>query len=170
MVVVGAAFMLSALGNVLVLNTDRNFLAFGISNVIFSFVAGGLLLILGAWGRFTVGLPSNNPYEQERHPDAGTGDVMPTIYPDAAAVKAVTDLAEAERAAARGGATRALNHHSCTEETSCPITCGRPTAADRGEAVDQARAVGPPSGPGRRRLRRGRRPGSCTRVQPGHRG
>ena len=105
MVAVGAAFMLSGLGNVLVLNTNHNFLAFGISNVIFSLVAGGLLLILGAWGRFTVGLPSNNPYEQERHPEAGTGDVMPTIYPAAATVRAATDLAEAERAAARGGAT-----------------------------------------------------------------
>ena len=67
-VVVGAAFMLSGLGNVLVLNTDLNILAFGIANVIFSLVTGGLMLILGAYGRFTVGLPSNNPYQQERHP------------------------------------------------------------------------------------------------------
>jgi hypothetical protein len=82
MVAIGAAFMLSGPGNVLVLNTDLNFLAFGLPNVIFSRVAAGLLLILGAWGRFTGRLPSNNPYQQERHPDDGTADVMPTIYPD----------------------------------------------------------------------------------------
>jgi hypothetical protein len=107
MVAVGAAFLLSGLGNVLVLNTDLNLLAFGIPNVIFSLIAGGLLLILGAWGRFTGGLPSNNPYQQDRHPDDGTPDVMPTIYRDAADVAAVTELAEAERAAARRGATPA---------------------------------------------------------------
>jgi Domain of unknown function (DUF4383) len=106
-VVIGAAFMLSGLGNVLVLDTDLNFLAFGISNVIFSLVAGGLLMILGAYGRFTGGLPSNNPYQQERHPDEGVTDLLPTIYADVEDAAAVAELAEAERAAARGGATPA---------------------------------------------------------------
>jgi Domain of unknown function (DUF4383) len=50
-VVTGAAFMLAGLASVLVLDTGLNFLAFGLSNVIFSLVAGGMLLILGAYGR-----------------------------------------------------------------------------------------------------------------------
>jgi hypothetical protein len=104
-VVVGVAFMLSGLANVLVLNSDLNLLAFGLSNVIFSLVAGGILVILGSYGRFTGRLPSSNPYQQERHPDGGPVDVLPTIYADAADAAAVGELAEAERAAARHGAT-----------------------------------------------------------------
>ena len=104
-VVAGAAFLLSGLGNVLVLNTELNFLAFGIPNVVFSLVAGGLMLILGAYGRFTVGLPRDNPYQQQRNPDEGVVDVLPTIYASDEDVKAVGELAEAERAAARHSAT-----------------------------------------------------------------
>lgn len=106
-VVTGAAFMLSGLGNVLVLDTELNVLAFGLPNVVFSLVAGGILLILGAYGRFTGRLPSDNPYQQERHPDDGVADVLPTIYAERADVVAVGELAEAERAAARHGATQA---------------------------------------------------------------
>lgn len=106
-VVVGAAFLLSGLGNVLVLNTELNLLAFGIPNVIFSLVAGGVMLILGAYGRFSGGLPDDNPYQQERHPDDGDSDHLPTVYSSAADVAAVAELAEAERAAARRTATPA---------------------------------------------------------------
>lgn len=105
LVVVGAAFLASGLLNVLVLDTPLNLLAFGISNVIFSLIAGGLLLVLGAYGRFTGRLPTDNPYQQERHPDDSERDVLPTIYADPADVTAVRELADAERAVARGGAT-----------------------------------------------------------------
>lgn len=104
-VVVGAAFVLSGLANVLVLDTDLNVLAFGLPNVIFSLVAGGMLLILGAYGRFTGRLPSTNPYHRERHPDEGVADVLPTVYADPEDVTAVRELADAERAVARHGAT-----------------------------------------------------------------
>ena len=40
---------------------------FRLSNVIFSFIAGILLLILGAYGRFSGGLAVDNPYYQLRH-------------------------------------------------------------------------------------------------------
>ncbi|MBN9799626.1 hypothetical protein DMP15_20520 [Pseudonocardia sp. UM4_GMWB1] len=53
---------------VLVLPTSWNILAFGTSNVVFSLVSGALLLVLGAWGRFTGGLPPGNPYRRERRP------------------------------------------------------------------------------------------------------
>lgn len=68
-VVVGITFMLVGIGSVLVLDSDLNVLAFGMPNVIFSLVAGGMLLILGAYGRFTGRLPDDNPYRAvtERH-------------------------------------------------------------------------------------------------------
>ncbi|HEY2205715.1 MAG TPA: DUF4383 domain-containing protein [Pseudonocardia sp.] len=106
-VVLGVAFMLSGFANVLVLGTSANLLAFGVSNVIFSEVAGGMLLVLGSVGRFTGRLPSGNPYNRERHPDEDAVDVLPTVYPHAEDVRAVRELAEAERAVARHNATPA---------------------------------------------------------------
>lgn len=105
LVVVGVAFLASGLANVLVLDTPLNLLAFGVSNVIFSFVSGALLLFLGAYGRFTGGLPTDNPYQQERDGDTGEPSFLPTIFADPADARAAGELAEAERAAARHGAT-----------------------------------------------------------------
>lgn len=64
---IGVLFLLSGLVNLAVLDTGYNLLAFRISNVIFSFVAGMLLLFLGAYGRFSGGLSRDNPYYQYRH-------------------------------------------------------------------------------------------------------
>jgi hypothetical protein len=100
LVVVGAAFVLSGLANTLVLGTSLNLLAFRIPNVIFSFVAGALLLFLGAWGRFTGRLPDDNPYRGERQ-----GDEQPEPpqkhFEDPANAVAARELAEAERAVAQ---------------------------------------------------------------------
>ncbi|MGH3925001.1 MAG: DUF4383 domain-containing protein, partial [Pseudonocardiaceae bacterium] len=52
-VVIGVLFLLSGLLNLAVLDTDFNLLAFRLPNVIFSFIAGMLLLFLGAYGRFS---------------------------------------------------------------------------------------------------------------------
>jgi hypothetical protein len=102
-VVVGAAFLLSGMANVLVLDTPFNVLAFGMSNVIFSLLAGAVLVFFGAYGRFTGGLPSSNPYQQERHDrdDEQEQVPLPTIFSDPADVRAAAELAEAERADAR---------------------------------------------------------------------
>ncbi|MGH3770169.1 MAG: DUF4383 domain-containing protein [Pseudonocardiaceae bacterium] len=67
---VGLLFLLSGLLNLTVLDTKFNLLAFRLPNVIFSFIAGMLLLFLGAYGRFSGGLPVDNPYYQRRHRDA----------------------------------------------------------------------------------------------------
>lgn len=64
---VGLLFLLSGLLNLTVLDTRLNLLAFRLSNVIFSFIAGMLLLFLGAYGRFSGGLSVDNPYYQLRH-------------------------------------------------------------------------------------------------------
>jgi hypothetical protein len=68
-VVVGLLFLLSGLLNLAVLDTEFNLLAFRLPNVIFSFIAGMLLLFLGSYGRFSGGLPADNPYYQHRHRD-----------------------------------------------------------------------------------------------------
>ncbi|WP_236830935.1 DUF4383 domain-containing protein [Blastococcus sp. KM273128] len=66
MIVVGVLFLVSALANLAVLNTDLNVLAFRFPNVVFSVVAGLVLLILGAYGRVSGNLPPDSPYA---HPD-----------------------------------------------------------------------------------------------------
>jgi hypothetical protein len=74
-VAVGLLFLLSGLLNLAVLDTKLNLLAFRLSNVVFSFVAGMLLLFLGAYGRFSGGLSADNPYYQRRHrEDSGAWD------------------------------------------------------------------------------------------------
>jgi Domain of unknown function (DUF4383) len=62
MTVVGALFLASALANLAVLRTGLNVLAFEMSNVGFSVGAGLVLLLLGAYGRFSGHLPPDSPY------------------------------------------------------------------------------------------------------------
>jgi hypothetical protein len=102
-VVVGALFLLSGLVNLAVLETQLNLLGFRLSNVIFSLIAGMLLLFLGAYGRFSGGLSTDNPYYQQRHrnnPLASAGETAGQHdgIDD-------TELAAAELAVAEGHAT-----------------------------------------------------------------
>jgi hypothetical protein len=102
-VVVGALFLLSGLLNLAVLDTPFNLLAFRLSNVVFSFIAGMLLLFLGAYGRFSGGLSADNPYYQQRH----RNDPPPTPEHTAHQHSDIGDaeLALAELAVAEGHAT-----------------------------------------------------------------
>src|SRR3954452_229302 len=68
MMVLGVLFLLSALGNLAVLRTSLNVLAFEMSNVLFSIGVGFLLLVLGAYGRVSGNLPADSPYAHP-HPD-----------------------------------------------------------------------------------------------------
>lgn len=108
-VVVGALFLASGVLNVLVLATPYNLLSFRMPNVIFSLLAGGLLLVLGAYGRYTGRLRDDSPYGRsgEDGPvDAEHGpDVDQQVPADAADVAAAVGLAAAERAVAGGGGT-----------------------------------------------------------------
>ncbi|MGH3909870.1 MAG: DUF4383 domain-containing protein [Pseudonocardiaceae bacterium] len=65
--VIGALFLLSGLGNLAVLDTTANLLAFRMPNVVFSLIVGMLLLFLGLYGRVSGGLSADNPYYQARH-------------------------------------------------------------------------------------------------------
>ena len=62
MMVIGVLFLLSALVNLALLRTELNFLAFEMANVIFSIIAGLVLLTLGAYGRVSGHLPADSPY------------------------------------------------------------------------------------------------------------
>jgi hypothetical protein len=62
MVVVGVLFLVAGLASMAVLRTGLNVLAFEMTNVGFSMVAGLVLVVLGAYGRFSGHLPSDSPY------------------------------------------------------------------------------------------------------------
>jgi hypothetical protein len=65
--VFGCAFLLSGLVNLTIMRTDLNYLAFHMSNVIFSFVVGTALITFGMYGRVSGSLPPDNPYWRQRH-------------------------------------------------------------------------------------------------------
>lgn len=102
-VVIGLLFLLSGLLNLAVLDTKFNLLAFRLPNVIFSLVAGMLLLFLGAYGRFSGGLPMDNPYYQQRHRHDPRSRAVTTSGQDDDIDEA--ELATAELAVAEGHAT-----------------------------------------------------------------
>ncbi|MDI3419884.1 DUF4383 domain-containing protein [Streptomyces luteolus] len=66
--ILGVAFILSGFANLALLDTDLNFLAFRIQNVLFSFVVGIMLMVFGMYGRVGSALPHDNPYWKARHP------------------------------------------------------------------------------------------------------
>lgn len=66
---VGSLFLLSGFVHIFILDKGANVLDFGMSNVIFSFVMGLLILTFGMYGRVTGGLPHDNPYWRRRHPE-----------------------------------------------------------------------------------------------------
>lgn len=97
--VVGALFLASGIGNVLVLDSELNMLAFRMTNVVFSLVVGAALLILGSYGRLTGGLPASSPYAR------GATVATPATVPatDGTVERA---MAAAERAVARRAASQ----------------------------------------------------------------
>ena len=66
--VVGTLFLLSGFVHIFILDRSANVLDFGMSNVIFSFVMGLVILTFGMYGRVSSKLPHDNPYWQRRHP------------------------------------------------------------------------------------------------------
>jgi hypothetical protein len=101
LVMIGGLFVLSGVANAVVLGTSLNIFAFRISNVVFSLVVGLVLLILGAYGRFTGRLPDSSPYHGDASVAPGYGPDRPVDTQTARA------LADAERAVAEHGATPA---------------------------------------------------------------
>ncbi|MFD3875265.1 DUF4383 domain-containing protein [Streptomyces sp. NPDC058623] len=70
---VGALFVLSGFVHLFLLGRPGNILDFGMSNVIFSFLMGLLIMTFGMYGRVSGGLAHDNPYWQKRHPGRAAG-------------------------------------------------------------------------------------------------
>ncbi|MFH9610770.1 DUF4383 domain-containing protein [Streptomyces sp. NPDC017448] len=66
---IGTLFVLSGFVHLFILDRAANILDFGMSNVVFSFVMGLLILTFGMYGRVAGGLPHDNPYWRRRHPE-----------------------------------------------------------------------------------------------------
>lgn len=78
MMVVGILFLVAGLASLAVLRTEANLLAFEFENVVFSEVAGLVLLLLGAYGRVSGNLPADSPYARPRADDDGPESVPST--------------------------------------------------------------------------------------------
>ncbi|WP_369140812.1 DUF4383 domain-containing protein [Modestobacter versicolor] len=94
MLVIGVLFLVSALANLAVLETEVNFLAFSVANVIFSIIAGLVLLTLGAYGRVSGNLPADSPYRSEgadAAEDTDTSQQLPETPAERAAERAMRD-------------------------------------------------------------------------------
>ncbi|WP_326783128.1 DUF4383 domain-containing protein [Streptomyces sp. NBC_00151] len=65
---VGTLFLLSGFVHIFILDRPANILDFGMTNVIFSFVMGLVILTFGMYGRVSSKLPHDNPYWRRRHP------------------------------------------------------------------------------------------------------
>ncbi|MYW63089.1 DUF4383 domain-containing protein [Streptomyces sp. SID8379] len=65
---VGALFLISGFVHLFILDKGANVLDFGMTNVLFSFVMGLVILTFGMYGRVSSRLPHDNPYWRRRHP------------------------------------------------------------------------------------------------------
>ncbi|MGH4019924.1 MAG: DUF4383 domain-containing protein [Pseudonocardiaceae bacterium] len=101
--VIGGLFLLSGLANLAVLDTELNLFAFEISNVMFSMIAGMLLLFLGVYGRVSGGLPDDNPYVQARH--GGHPLTAEEVAAERRRLADIDELSRAELAFAEGHAS-----------------------------------------------------------------
>ena len=105
MIVIGSLFLLSALVNLAVLRTSFNLLAFEFENVVFSVVAGLLLLTLGAYGRISGHLPTDSPYAHPRPGDDEDLDLTSDLPSSPAEVAAEQAMRDAEVAVVQHVAT-----------------------------------------------------------------
>ncbi|QNP66425.1 DUF4383 domain-containing protein [Streptomyces genisteinicus] len=86
---VGVLFVLSGFYHVFVLDRSGNFLDFGMTNVLFSFVMGLVIMTFGMYGRVSGGLPHDNPYWRRRHGGTAGGATAPGPVPAVAPAPAV---------------------------------------------------------------------------------
>ena len=91
MLVLGPLFLLSALVNSMVLGTRLNWLAFELSNVLFSVAVGLPLLLLGAYGRIGGHIPPDSPYAHPHPEDADVVDERPSTPEAVAAEEAMRE-------------------------------------------------------------------------------
>ena len=102
MMIIGPLFLLSAFVNAFVLETRLNWLAFSLSNVIFSVAVGLVLLLLGTYGRIGSRLPPDSPYAHPSDDEPDYVDERPSTPDEVAAEEA---MREAEIAVVQHAAT-----------------------------------------------------------------
>ncbi|MCZ2817537.1 DUF4383 domain-containing protein [Modestobacter sp. VKM Ac-2984] len=105
MLLIGILFLISALANLAVLESEFNLLAFSMANVIFSIGAGLVLLTLGAYGRVSGNLPDDSPYKEDPGPEVSPEDLDPQLPQTPAEAAAEHDMREAELAVVEHRAT-----------------------------------------------------------------
>ncbi|MER6678980.1 DUF4383 domain-containing protein [Streptomyces sp. NPDC000983] len=89
---VGGAFLLSGFYHLFVLDRPANFLDFGMTNVMFSFVMGLLILTFGMYGRVSSKLSHDNPYWRRRHPRQAAAESLARRRGGAAAIPAGAEI------------------------------------------------------------------------------
>lgn len=125
-IVFGGLFLLSGIGNLFVLGTDMNMLAFGLSNVVFSLLVGIGLLFTGGYGRISAHKAPGSPYYHGDHvTEFDTDDRTPAERATDRLID--TELAEAERAVT-------LHHATPEQAEGVRRAAAHRTAADRRNA------------------------------------
>ncbi|MFE2230181.1 DUF4383 domain-containing protein [Streptomyces kronopolitis] len=151
-IVFGGLFLLSGFVNLALLQTDANFLAFRLQNVLFSFLVGLLLLIFGMYGRVSGGLSHDNPYWRARHPDEAERFDRGQLHP----VSGMTAARQAARVSMQGashagrGSFGAGTSGSRRLSRTASASAGTSTSTGTG-ALDGGQDTSKPRGWGRSR-------------------
>ncbi|MER5392294.1 DUF4383 domain-containing protein [Saccharopolyspora sp. NPDC002686] len=103
--VIGVLFFLSGLINLGLLDTPWNLFAFKLQNVVFSLIAGMVLMFFGFYGRLSGGLPQDNPFVRYRHHEPPAEEVPEQRLADEQRIAELTPLARDEIAVAEGHPT-----------------------------------------------------------------
>ncbi|MEV4649240.1 DUF4383 domain-containing protein [Saccharopolyspora sp. NPDC049357] len=102
---IGVLFVLSGLANLAVLNTSWNVFAFELQNVVFSLIAGLVLMFFGFYGRVSGGLPEDNPYVRYRHHQPPAHEDRSDVIADEKRIAEIKPMCEDEMAVAEGHPT-----------------------------------------------------------------
>lgn len=102
---IGGLFVLSGLANLAVLNTEWNVFAFELRNVVFSLIAGLVLMFFGLYGRVSGGLPEDNPYVRYRHHQPPAHEDRSDVIADEKRIAEIEPMCEDEMAVAEGHPT-----------------------------------------------------------------
>ncbi|RXS79253.1 DUF4383 domain-containing protein [Streptomyces sp. TM32] len=144
-IVFGGLFLLSGFVNLALLETDANFLAFRLQNVLFSFVVGLMLLIFGMYGRVSGGLAHDNPYWRARHPEEAErfdrGQLVPVSGMTAARQAARVRMQGASHAGrgSFGAGTSGSRRRRVTSSGSGALGSGQDTGAGSGRGSGTGR-------------------------------
>ena len=108
--VIGGLFVLSGLINLGLLNTPWNLFAFRMQNVLFSLIAGLVLVFFGLYGRLSGGLPEDNPFVRYRRQEPPAEEEPEHFQAERDRIAELQPRCEAEIAVAEGHPTTEQEH------------------------------------------------------------